>query len=143
MVAVVFISGRQHHWGKNSLCVTKLALDIRPHSNYCMINLLFIPCSNATKLETELRNKVAIRTTVSTSQHFTQGSLEKKSMAAQRLSFIFGWNGKWPLVLPAVLRHRGNIFITAYIIPQHSFLHGNDPPCPQFACFSDRLHCFL
>lgn len=49
-------------------------------------------------------------------------------MAAQSLSFIFGWNSKWPLVLPAVLRHRGNIFITAYIIPKHSFLHGNDPP---------------
>lgn len=49
-------------------------------------------------------------------------------MAAQRLSFIFGWRSKWPLVLPAVLRHRGNIFIMAYIIPKHSFLHGNDPP---------------
>lgn len=49
-------------------------------------------------------------------------------MAAQRLSFIFGWNSKWPLVLPAVLRHRGNIFITAYIIPKHSFLHGNESP---------------
>ena len=49
-------------------------------------------------------------------------------MAAQRLSFIFGWSSKWPLVLPAVLRHRGNIFIMAYIIPKHSFLHGNDPP---------------
>ena len=30
------------------------------------------------------------------SQYFT------RSMAAQRLSFIFGWNSKWPLVLPAV-----------------------------------------
>lgn len=30
-------------------------------------------------------------------------------------------------MLPAVLRHRGNIFIMAYIIPKHSFLHGNDP----------------
>lgn len=51
---------------------------------------------------------------------------ENKTVSAQRLSFIFGWNSKWPLVLPAVLRHEGNIFIMAYIIPKHSSLHGNN-----------------
>lgn len=60
-------------------------------------------------------------------QSFIQGRLGEKK-AAQRLCFIFGCDSKWPLVLPAVLCHRGNIFITVYIIPKHSFLHGNIPP---------------
>lgn len=60
------------------------------------------------------------------SQKALKRERENKTVSAQRLSFIFGWNSKWPLVLPAVLRHEGSIFIMAYIIPKHSSLHGND-----------------